>query len=94
MSLLFVKLLYFMYSCLLRTGVILCRIVCVFGLFACLSRMSRLLCLACYVCLIKIEIFVLIFAEFVVVFLIVKFDGYLIPGRNLMGTGMCTNLYS
>jgi hypothetical protein len=48
--LLFLKLLYFMYSCLLRTEIILYWIVDVFDLFACLLRtveiiMFSLLCM-------------------------------------------------
>jgi hypothetical protein len=57
---------------------------------------SRLLFLACHVCLlrtkiifVRIEIFVLIFAKLLAVFfVIVKPDGYPIPTRNPTGTGI------
>jgi hypothetical protein len=61
-----------MYSCLLRTGIILCWrvwLVCMF------NGLLKLLCLACHVCLLKIEIIfvrieiiVLIFAQLLVFF--------------------------
>jgi hypothetical protein len=58
----------------------------------------RLLCLTCHICLLRIEIifmrieiFVLIFAELLSIFLIVKPDGYMIPVQN--PTGMGTNFY-
>jgi hypothetical protein len=64
---------------------------CLLGLHICLKPL-RLLCLACHVCLlrteiifVRIEIFVLIFAE-LLAFFIVKHNGYLIPTQNPTGT--------
>jgi hypothetical protein len=96
MPLPFVKILYFMYSYLEL------RLFCV-GLLTCLYvcwESSRLLCLACHVCLlwieiifVRIEIFVLIFVELLAVFLIVKSNGYPIPTKNPMDMGMGINFY-
>jgi hypothetical protein len=68
-----------MYSYLLRTEIILCWVVDLFGLFACMHvcwEPSKLLCLACHVCLmrteiifVRVEIIVLIFTELLTLFL-------------------------
>jgi hypothetical protein len=93
-----------MYSCLLRTEIILCWVVGLFDLFACMHicwEPLRLLCLTCHVYLlrteiifVRIEIIVLIFTELLTIFLIVKLDGYPITTRNLTGMGMCTDFYT
>jgi hypothetical protein len=64
-----------MYSCLLRTEIILYWFFGLFDLFAFCRESSRLLCLACHLCLqrteiifVRIEIFVFIFAELWAVF--------------------------